>query len=177
MPLFFGGIGCLVSGLITGRVARWLKSTARCETIHGLRRPNRCGVMFVFAAYLQNPVLAMIAMGLSSFGNDLVMPGAWGACMDVGGKFAGSLSGSMNMMGNFAGFLAPALLPGSGRPRTDAGNRSSGSQELFISSAHSWAFVTRSRHWIAMSLTMRNLPDAEALVSLGVSAFRRRHPR
>ena len=77
------------------------------------------GVMFVFAAYLQNPVLAMIAMGLSSFGNDLVMPGAWGACMDVGGKFAGSLSGSMNMMGNFAGFLAPTSCPDpGGRGRT-----------------------------------------------------------
>ena len=29
--------------------------------------------------------------------------------MDVGGKYAGSLSGSMNMMGNLAGFVAPPL--------------------------------------------------------------------
>ena len=26
------------------------------------------------------------------------MPGAWGACMDVGGKYAGTFSGTMNMM-------------------------------------------------------------------------------
>ena len=39
------------------------------------------------------------------------MPGAWGACMEVGGKFAGSLSGSMNMMGNIGGALAPMLVP------------------------------------------------------------------
>ena len=56
-----------------------------------------------------NPLLAMIFMGMASFSNDLVMPGAWGACMDVGGKYAGSLSGSMNMMGNLAGFVAPPL--------------------------------------------------------------------
>jgi hypothetical protein len=37
------------------------------------------------------------------------MPGAWGACMDVGGKYAGTLSGSMNMMGNMAGFAAPTV--------------------------------------------------------------------
>jgi hypothetical protein len=29
--------------------------------------------------------------------------------MDVGGKYAGTLAGSMNMMGNLAGFVAPWL--------------------------------------------------------------------
>jgi nitrate/nitrite transporter NarK len=48
-------------------------------------------------------------VGLASFANDLVMPGAWGACMDVGGKYAGTVSGSMNMMGNLAGFLSPVV--------------------------------------------------------------------
>ena len=43
----------------------------------------------------------MLAMGVATFFHDLTTPGAWGACMDVGGKFAGTLSGSMNMMGNF----------------------------------------------------------------------------
>jgi MFS family permease len=51
----------------------------------------------------------MLAMGMASFSNDLVMPGAWGTCMDVGGKYAGTLAGSMNMMGNLAGFVAPWL--------------------------------------------------------------------
>ena len=46
-------------------------------------------------------------MGLASFFNDLVMPGAWATCMDVGGAYAGTVSGSMNMMGNMAGFFAP----------------------------------------------------------------------
>jgi nitrate/nitrite transporter NarK len=39
------------------------------------------------------------------------MPGAWGACMDVGGKYAGSLSGSMNMMGNLGGFVVANAIP------------------------------------------------------------------
>ncbi len=29
--------------------------------------------------------------------------------MDIGGKYAGTLSGSMNMMGNIAGFVAPMV--------------------------------------------------------------------
>jgi nitrate/nitrite transporter NarK len=29
--------------------------------------------------------------------------------MDVGGRYAGTVSGSMNMMGNLAGFVAPTV--------------------------------------------------------------------
>jgi nitrate/nitrite transporter NarK len=49
-------------------------------------------------------------MGLASFSNDLVMPGSWGACMDVGGKYAGTLSGAMNMMGNLGGAASPIII-------------------------------------------------------------------
>ena len=35
------------------------------------------------------------------------MPAAWAACMDVGGRYSGTVSGSMNMMGNIAGALSP----------------------------------------------------------------------
>ena len=66
-------------------------------------------VMLVVSINLENATLAMFAMGLASFFNDFVMPCAWGTCMDVGGKYAGTLAGSMNMMGNLAGFAAPVM--------------------------------------------------------------------
>jgi len=50
-------------------------------------------------------------MGLSSFFNDLSMAGSWGACMDVGGRLAGSVSGSMNMVGNLGGALVGVTIP------------------------------------------------------------------
>jgi hypothetical protein len=55
---------------------------------------------------IRDPFWAMVAMGFACFANDLIMPNAWGACMDIGGKYAGTLSGSMNMMGNLAGGFA-----------------------------------------------------------------------
>jgi fucose permease len=54
-------------------------------------------------------LLALFFLGMASFFNDLIMPGAWATCMDVGGKYAGTVSGSMNMMGNLAGFVAPTV--------------------------------------------------------------------
>ena len=64
----------------------------------------------------------MIFMGFASFFNDLVMPGAWAACMDIGGRYAGTLAGSMNMMGNVAGFVAP-MVGGTILESQQAGNR------------------------------------------------------
>jgi MFS transporter, ACS family, glucarate transporter len=52
----------------------------------------------------------MLVLGLSSFCNDLVMPPSWGACMDVGGRFSGTVSGGMNMAGNLGGSVSPLLV-------------------------------------------------------------------
>lgn len=52
----------------------------------------------------------MLSMGMASFCNDLTMPGSWATCMDIGGKYAGTVSGSMNMMGNFGGMAGPFVV-------------------------------------------------------------------
>jgi MFS family permease len=64
----------------------------------------------ILSSWLQDATWAMIAMGMASFSNDLVMPGSWAACMDVGGKYAGTLSGTMNMMGNLGGVVSPIAI-------------------------------------------------------------------
>ncbi len=110
IPLFFGGLGSLFSGVVSERLARhWGSATTR--RVMGVVGLAGAGVMLVIATRFQNPLFAMLSVGFASFGNDLAMPGAWGACMEVGGKYAGSLSGSMNMMGNFGGMLAPLCVP------------------------------------------------------------------
>jgi MFS family permease len=110
-PLFFGGLGSLFAGLIAPHAARWLGSRARARQVMAFVGMSGAAVMLVVATVTRMPLLTALAMGLSSFGNDLAMPGAWGACMDVGGKYSGSLSGSMNMMGNAGGALAPMVVP------------------------------------------------------------------
>ena len=92
-PLFFGGLGCLIAGILARRLVRVLGSTARVRRVVAVFGLVLAGIMIVLSSRLQSPTLAMLAMGAASFANDLVMPGAWGACMDVGGKYAGSLVG------------------------------------------------------------------------------------
>lgn len=111
LPLFLGGIGCFAGGWIAHAITRRFTGLGLARRIVGVAGMIGAGVLLVVSTLASNPVLAMIAMGLSGFFNDLSMPGAWGACMDVGGKVAGSLSGSMNMMGNLGGFLGPLITP------------------------------------------------------------------
>jgi nitrate/nitrite transporter NarK len=56
-----------------------------------------------------DPYLAVAAIALVSFFNDLALPGSWATCMDVGGRYVATLGGAMNMMGNFGGFLSPIV--------------------------------------------------------------------
>jgi ACS family glucarate transporter-like MFS transporter len=111
LPLFLGGIGCLLSAYLVKFVAGFMGgdiSTAR-RWVCAASLTAAAGLLLA-AAHLDDPVFAMIAMGLSSFTNDLTVPAAWSTCMDIGGRFAGSVSGSMNMMGNLAGGLAPVAV-------------------------------------------------------------------
>ncbi len=108
-PLLFGGFGCIVAGLLAPQFARWTGSVQAGRRWMSALGCLGAGVMLMLHTGLSDPLWAMIAMGLASFSNDLVMPNAWGACMDVGGKYSGTLSGSMNMMGNLAGAVAPVV--------------------------------------------------------------------
>ena len=109
LPLFLGGLGSLTCGFLSTKLSkRWNNIGKSRRTISTFGFGGAAVMMFI-AIQVKDPLWAMVGLGLSSFCNDLVMPNAWGACMDVGGKYAGTLSGSMNMMGNIAGFVAPVM--------------------------------------------------------------------
>ncbi|HWC00976.1 MAG TPA: MFS transporter, partial [Bryobacteraceae bacterium] len=108
LPLFLGGIGSFFSGFISASVSKWTGSTAKTRRLMAYLAFSGAGGLLLVSTVIRDPLLAMIAMGFASFCNDLAMPGSWGACMDVGGKAAGTLSGSMNMTGNIGGALQPA---------------------------------------------------------------------
>ena len=110
IPLFAGGLGNLVAGRIMPRLAARLGAgtARRVLPIGGFAL---AALMLVFVAHhLDEPLIVMGAMGLASFFGDLCMPCAWGACMDVGGRYSGTYSGSMNMMGNLGGAAGPIVV-------------------------------------------------------------------
>jgi nitrate/nitrite transporter NarK len=110
LPLFFGGVGCFVGGWLAKRLADHWLNVARARRVVACAGLFAAGALLVIATRINDPVFAMIALGLASFANDLAMAPDWAACMDVGGRLAGSLSGSMNMMGNLGGAVGPVVV-------------------------------------------------------------------
>jgi MFS transporter, ACS family, glucarate transporter len=110
LPLFLGGLGSLFCGMISAPVTKLTGSVSLTRKLMAFIGFTAASLLLIVSINLKNPVSAMIAMGFASFANDLVMPGSWGACMDVGGRYAGTLSGTMNMMGNIGGAVSPMAI-------------------------------------------------------------------
>jgi len=111
VPLFLGGFGALFGGWITPAVTRAFGGNiARTRSALGFVGQATAGACLVAATFLETPIFAVAAIAIASFFNDLTMPGAWTACMDIGGRFTGTVSGAMNMMGNLGGFVSPIVI-------------------------------------------------------------------
>ena len=109
LPLFFGGLGSLAGHYAAARLARSGGGVARAR-----RRVASIGFIagagfLLLSTRIESPLLAVLAIGVSSFSNDLSMPCSWAAAMDIGGPCAGTLSGAMNMWGNMGGAIAATV--------------------------------------------------------------------
>ncbi len=93
----------MVSAFLVPRLTKRFGSVSiarRIIAVVGFVGASTC--MFLFTG-VADPVRAMFVLGMAGFFNDFVMPAAWASTMDMGGRFAGTVSGAMNMMGSIAG--------------------------------------------------------------------------
>jgi len=110
LPLFMGGLGNLVSVFLGEQLLRWTKSLDRTRRIvASFGYAGACSFLLI-TTLMQDARAAVISIALASFFNDLAMPPSWAATMDMGGRYAGTLSGAMNSWGNLGGAVAPAVI-------------------------------------------------------------------
>ena len=111
LPLFLAGISVYLTGKVTPWLVARVGSTAKVRRALGVIGHGVACAMLLVSILFKDPLWAMLAMGVSCFGNDMAMPGSWTAVMDLGGRFAGTLGGFMNMIGMIGGLLAPYTIP------------------------------------------------------------------
>ncbi len=105
LPLLMGGIGSFTCGLLAKPMARWTGSVKNARKFSACFGFAGASAFLILATMLHDPWLVVPAIALSSFCNDIVMPCAWGTVMDISGSYAGTVAGTMNMMGNLGGAL------------------------------------------------------------------------
>ena len=108
MPLFFGGMGAVLGGLLTDFVVR-KTGTLKSRRYIGFVAFVVGSSLMLSSVRVRNPITAVLIISFASFFGDLVLASSWSVCMDVGQEFAGTVSGCMNTWGNLAGFLFPIV--------------------------------------------------------------------
>jgi sugar phosphate permease len=141
-PLFMGGLGSFCTARSTTWLVRRTGSLARARRLMAGLGFAIAAVLMLVPARSSEVVVVIAALGFSAFLCDFVIPVSWGACIDIGGRFAGTFSGSMNMMGNLGGAVSPyvvgALLK---RTHGDFSTAFYMSSAVFVVGALCWIFI------------------------------------
>ena len=109
LPLWAGVIGDTVGGLATDWLLRRTgsaKIARRSVAITGLLG---CAVFITPAALTGDAMTAVICLTISMFFLECTIGPSWAVPMDTGGKYSGTVSGMMNMAGNFGGAISPIV--------------------------------------------------------------------
>jgi MFS family permease len=113
---FYAGLPWLVAsgsnvlgGWLTDRLSRSirLRWARRLPAMMGLLL---AALFLVLAALLENNTWAMVALALSFGSSDLILAICWATCLDIGRQYAGTVSGTMNSLGQIGGVMAPVLV-------------------------------------------------------------------
>jgi MFS transporter, ACS family, glucarate transporter len=109
LPLAAGSVACLSGGSASDWVIRrWgsQKWGRRSVGILGMAMASLC---FLSTVWVQEVWLLGFLLTATFFFSDLCMGPAWASCADIGERYAGTMSGAMNMMGALAGASGAAM--------------------------------------------------------------------
>jgi MFS family permease len=108
LPFILGAGANIVGGFLSDHVAKryGLKRGRRLLGCSGLG----LSAIFVLATALTTgKASGVIFVSLGYGAMDLMLPSAWAICLDLGGQYAGAVSGAMNSSGHVGGFLSSVL--------------------------------------------------------------------
>ena len=108
LPFILGGLANLGGGYASDFLVRkiGLKWGRRAVGIFGLGS----AALFTVATILStNQYVGLVFLALSYAGSDFMLPTAWAVCLDVGKKYAGAVTGTMNTAGQIGSFVSSVL--------------------------------------------------------------------
>jgi predicted MFS family arabinose efflux permease len=108
LPFIAGVFGNLFGGWLSDRLSRryGLRIGRVSVGASGLALSAIC---MLGAALTANRLVALGCLTLGYGFMDCMLPVSWAVCLDVGRKYAGAISGAMNMAGQIGSFLTSTL--------------------------------------------------------------------
>jgi MFS transporter, ACS family, glucarate transporter len=103
LPFIAGALGNLVGGFLSDRLVRTSGLRfGRC-VVGSVGLAGSAVCMFA-AGFVDDRIVAALAIATGYFFMDCMLPVAWAVCSDIGQRYAGAVSGSMNMAGQIGSF-------------------------------------------------------------------------
>jgi sugar phosphate permease len=109
LPLWAGVVGDTVGGLATDWLLRRTGNAKLARSSVAITGLLGCAVFIVPAALTEDPYVAVACLTASMFFLECTIGPSWAVPMDTGGKYSGTVSGMMNMAGNFGGAISPIV--------------------------------------------------------------------
>ena len=108
LPFILGGLANLSGGICSDALVRrmGLKTGRRMVGVIGL---GAAAVFTVATVLTADKYVALVFLALSYAGSDFMLPTAWAVCLDIGKKYAGTVTGIMNTAGQIGSFLSSVL--------------------------------------------------------------------
>jgi sugar phosphate permease len=109
LPLACGVVGCVLGGFLSDWIIRTTGNRKWGRRLNGTVGTIIAGLAYLFINWAQDTKTLAALLCVIFFCNDLAMGPAWASCADIGRRYAGTLGGAMNMVGNVAGAVAQGL--------------------------------------------------------------------
>ncbi len=68
------------------------------------------GLFTIAGTFAASPVTSAVLIALGGASSNFLLGAAWGTCLDIGGRRAGSVSAAMNTSGQIGSILSPILV-------------------------------------------------------------------
>lgn len=107
LPLFCGGISCLVGGMLSDILVRRTGRKWLGRAIFPMTGYTTAALAMYSVRFAQTAEQAAALMCVASSAFDFGQGANWASIVDVGGRFAGTATGFVNMVGNAGNYLQP----------------------------------------------------------------------
>ncbi len=111
LPLLVGGVSCLLGGRLSDYLISRTGNKRWGRSIFGLVGFTGAGICALCLTQATSPYQVIAIICIACAVQDLAIPCIWSACADIGGRYAGTVSGCMNTIGAVGGALSPLIAP------------------------------------------------------------------
>jgi ACS family glucarate transporter-like MFS transporter len=104
IPFLLGIVSNLIGGVLSDRLGARIGFKLAYRLITGICLSVTAALLLMMSLTPDKTMVVVLAA--ASFAvMDLMLPSAWAMCMSIGGRYGGTATGFMNMLGNLGGFI------------------------------------------------------------------------